>query len=48
LVYLDRASREFFTDWERAADEIAAVLGSEQANPIGGASGTARSTLKGI
>jgi transcriptional regulator with XRE-family HTH domain len=26
FVYLDRASREFFTDWERAADDIAAML----------------------
>ncbi|MET0783778.1 MAG: helix-turn-helix transcriptional regulator [Leifsonia flava] len=26
FVYLDPASREFFTDWERAADDIAAML----------------------
>jgi transcriptional regulator with XRE-family HTH domain len=29
FVYLDPASREFFTDWERAADDIAAMLRSE-------------------
>ena len=26
FVYLDPASKEFFTDWERAADDIAAIL----------------------
>ncbi|WP_329000510.1 helix-turn-helix transcriptional regulator [Kribbella sp. NBC_00709] len=26
FVYLDPASQEFFTDWERAADDIAAIL----------------------
>ena len=26
FVYLDPASRDFFTDWERAADDIAAML----------------------
>ncbi|WP_026555173.1 helix-turn-helix transcriptional regulator [Arthrobacter sp. 35W] len=26
FVYLDPASKEFFTDWERAADDIAAML----------------------
>ena len=26
FVYLDEASKEFFTDWERAADDIAAML----------------------
>jgi transcriptional regulator with XRE-family HTH domain len=29
FTYLDPASREFFTDWERAADDIAAMLRSE-------------------
>jgi transcription regulator MmyB-like protein/helix-turn-helix protein len=29
FVYLDPASREFFTDWDRAADDIAAMLRSE-------------------
>jgi transcriptional regulator with XRE-family HTH domain len=29
FVYLDPASREFFADWERAADDIAAMLRSE-------------------
>jgi transcriptional regulator with XRE-family HTH domain len=29
FVYLDAASQEFFTDWERAADDIAAMLRSE-------------------
>jgi transcriptional regulator with XRE-family HTH domain len=29
FVYLDPAAREFFTDWERAADDIAAMLRSE-------------------
>ncbi len=29
FVYLDPASREFFIDWERAADDIAAMLRSE-------------------
>jgi transcriptional regulator with XRE-family HTH domain len=29
FVYLDPGSREFFTDWERAADDIAAMLRSE-------------------
>ena len=29
FVYLDPASQEFFTDWERAADDIAAMLRSE-------------------
>ena len=29
FVYLDPASRDFFTDWERAADDIAAMLRSE-------------------
>ena len=29
FVYLDPASHEFFTDWERAADDIAAMLRSE-------------------
>jgi len=29
FVYLDPASRQFFTDWERAADDIAAMLRQE-------------------
>ncbi len=29
FVYLDPASRDFFTDWDRAADDIAAMLRSE-------------------
>ncbi len=29
FVYLDPAAREFFSDWERAADDIAAMLRSE-------------------
>jgi hypothetical protein len=29
FVYLDPAAREFFADWERAADDIAALLRSE-------------------
>jgi hypothetical protein len=29
FVYLDPASKEFFVDWERAADDIAAILRSE-------------------
>ncbi len=29
FVYLDPASREFFIDWDRAADDIAAMLRSE-------------------
>jgi transcriptional regulator with XRE-family HTH domain len=29
FVYLDLAAREFFADWERAADDIAAMLRSE-------------------
>ena len=29
FVYLDPASREFFVDWDRAADDIAAMLRSE-------------------
>ncbi|MFI7063153.1 helix-turn-helix transcriptional regulator [Kribbella sp. NPDC050124] len=29
FIYLDPASREFFTDWDRAADDIAAMLRSE-------------------
>jgi transcriptional regulator with XRE-family HTH domain len=29
FVYLDPAAREFFPDWERAADDIAAMLRSE-------------------
>lgn len=29
FIYLDPASREFFTDWERSADDIAAMLRSE-------------------
>jgi transcriptional regulator with XRE-family HTH domain len=29
FVYLDRAAREFFADWDRAADDIAAMLRSE-------------------
>lgn len=29
FVYLDPASHDFFTDWERAADDIAAMLRSE-------------------
>lgn len=29
FLYLDPASREFFTDWERAADDIAAMLRQE-------------------
>ena len=29
FVYLDPASPDFFTDWERAADDIAAMLRSE-------------------
>jgi transcriptional regulator with XRE-family HTH domain len=29
FIYLDLAAREFFTDWERAADDIAAMLRSE-------------------
>src|SRR6266702_6506732 len=29
FIYLDPASREFFVDWERAADDIAAMLRSE-------------------
>ncbi len=29
FTYLDPAAREFFTDWERAADDIAAMLRSE-------------------
>jgi transcriptional regulator with XRE-family HTH domain len=29
FIYLDPASREFFADWERAADDIAAMLRSE-------------------
>jgi len=29
FIYLDPASRNFFTDWERAADDIAAMLRSE-------------------
>jgi transcriptional regulator with XRE-family HTH domain len=31
FVYLDPASRDFFTDWDRAADDIAAMLRSEAA-----------------
>ncbi|MEV5834519.1 helix-turn-helix transcriptional regulator [Nocardia sp. NPDC052112] len=29
FIYLDPASREFFVDWDRAADDIAAMLRSE-------------------
>jgi transcriptional regulator with XRE-family HTH domain len=29
FIYLDPAAREFFADWERAADDIAAMLRSE-------------------
>jgi transcriptional regulator with XRE-family HTH domain len=29
FIYLDPAAREFFTDWERAADDTAAMLRSE-------------------
>lgn len=29
FVYLDPAARDFFVDWERAADDIAAILRSE-------------------
>jgi transcriptional regulator with XRE-family HTH domain len=29
FVYLDPAARDFFTDWERSADDIAAMLRSE-------------------
>jgi hypothetical protein len=29
FVYLDPASRDFFVDWERAADDIAAILRSD-------------------
>jgi MmyB-like transcription regulator ligand binding domain len=29
FTYLDPAAREFFADWERAADDIAAMLRSE-------------------
>jgi transcriptional regulator with XRE-family HTH domain len=29
FVYLDPAAREFFTDWEKAADDIAAMLRAE-------------------
>jgi transcriptional regulator with XRE-family HTH domain len=29
FIYLDPASQDFFTDWERAADDIAAMLRSE-------------------
>lgn len=29
FIYLDPASHQFFTDWERAADDIAAMLRSE-------------------
>jgi hypothetical protein len=29
FIYLDPAAHEFFTDWERAADDIAAMLRSE-------------------
>ena len=29
FIYLDPASRDFFTDWDRAADDIAAMLRSE-------------------
>jgi transcriptional regulator with XRE-family HTH domain len=29
FVYLDPAARDFFTDWDRAADDIAAMLRSE-------------------
>jgi MmyB-like transcription regulator ligand binding domain len=29
FVYLDPAARDFFADWERAADDIAAMLRSE-------------------
>src|SRR6266498_2671856 len=29
FVFLDPAAQEFFVDWERAADDIAAVLRSE-------------------
>ena len=29
FIYLDPASRAFFTDWDRAADDIAAMLRSE-------------------
>ncbi len=29
FVYLDPASRDFFLDWERAADDVAAMLRSE-------------------
>ena len=29
FIYLDPAARDFFTDWERAADDIAAMLRSE-------------------
>lgn len=29
FVYLDQAAREFFADWERAVDDIAAMLRSE-------------------
>ncbi len=32
FVYLDPAAREFFADWERAADDIAAMLRSEAGN----------------
>jgi transcriptional regulator with XRE-family HTH domain len=31
FVYLDPRSRDFFTDWDRAADDIAAILRSEAA-----------------
>jgi len=29
FIYLDPAARDFFADWERAADDIAAMLRSE-------------------
>ena len=29
FIYLDPASKEFFVDWERAADDVAAILRSE-------------------
>lgn len=29
FIYLDPAAREFFTDWDKAADDIAAMLRSE-------------------
>jgi len=35
FIYLDPAAREFFADWERAADDIAAMLRSEAgSNPL--------------